>query len=252
MNKEKLQTLVFEALREKPKTEFAAVESLIRDLSPDYQHHDALIVRGILWELLVQGILAPGINSSNLDFPWIHVTEFGTNCLEKDILLHAPSKYLKQLETKIKQPLDEIVLIYVRECLLTFSAGRYLAATVMLGVASERCLNLLIEGYLNAIADPDKKMKVEKKVKRAGRNTKRRFDTLRHELLVLSLPSEIKDTLDIQLSGIFTLIRYNRNDAGHPTEQIIDRDEAHANLLIFPQYCKLVYKLLDYFNSNSI
>ena len=143
-------------------------------------------------------------------------------------------------------------MTYVKESLLTFLAGRYLAATVMLGVASERCVDLLIDSYLNAIANATQRQAVERKVKRAGRSVKRRFDTLRGELIALALPSDLGDALDIQLSGVFTLIRYSRNDAGHPTGQAIDRDVAHGNLLLFPQYCKRVYGLINYFQTNTV
>jgi len=111
---------------------------------------------------------------------------------------------------------------------------------------------LLIEAYFNAIIDPNRKARFEKEVKRAGRSVKRRFDALRGELLALSLPPELKDALDIQLSGVFTLIRYSRNDAGHPTGQKIDRDTAHGNLLLFPQCCKRVYDLIEHFQRNPV
>jgi hypothetical protein len=168
------------------------------------------------------------------------------------ILPHAPDRYLEKLQQRVGQTLDDIVLTYVRESLLTFLAGRHLAATVMLGVASERCVDLLVKAYLSAIADANRKAAFERKVKRAGRSVKRRFDALRKELLALTLPAELGDALDIQLSGIFTLIRYSRNDAGHPTGRTVDRDVAHGNLLLFPQYCKRVYDLIDYFQTASI
>jgi hypothetical protein len=253
MNKADLRPLVLEALRQEPDTQFVAVEHRLRGLAPSYHRHDALKVREILWELLIQGVLAPGFNSSNLDFPFIHVTEYGEKCLEANAILpHDPDRYLERLQQQVEQPLDDIVLTYVRESLLTFLAGHYLAATVMLGVASERCVDLLIEAYLNAITDATRKASFEKKVKRAGRSVKRRFDALRSELLALALPTDLKDALDIHLSGIFTLIRYSRNDAGHPTGRMVDRDTAHANLLMFPQYCTRVCALISHFQTAVV
>ena len=253
MDKADLRPLVLEALRQSPQTQFGNVEHQVRSLAADYQYHDLLKLREIIWELLVQGVLAPGMNSANPDFPFIHVTEYGERCLDANAILpHDPDGYLKQLQQQVGKPLDNIVLTYVEESLLTFLAGRYLAATVMLGVASERCVDLLIKAYLNAIANASQKAAFERKVKRAGRSVKRRFDALRDELLALTLPAELADALDIQLSGIFTLIRYSRNDAGHPTGQTVDRDVAHGNLLLFPQYCKRVYGLIDYFQTNPV
>jgi len=251
--KEDLRPLVFEALRQEPKTQFVTIESRVRNLASDYQGSDSLIIREIIWELLVQGVLAPGFDASNLEFPFIHVTEFGAQCLEADTILpHAPGRYLEQLQQQLNQPLDDIVLTYVRESLLTFLAGHYLAATVMLGVGSERCVDLLIEAYSNAIGNANERQDFRNDIQRAGRSVKRRFDVLRDALLALNLPVGLGDALDIQLSGIFTLIRYTRNDAGHPTGRTIGRDLAHGNLLLFSQYCHRVYGLIEYFQTTTV
>lgn len=253
MEKTKLRPPVLDWLRRHPETQFADVENGIREIMPEYKSHDALKLYEIFWELLIQGVLAPGYNSSNLNLPFIHVTEYGKRCLEANTILpQDPDGYLERLQRLVGQPLDPIVLTYVRESLLTFLGGHYLSSTVMLGVASEQCTDLLIEAYSNSISDTSKKSTFVKKVDQAGRSVKGRFDTLRNDLLALSLPTELKDALDIQLSGIFTLIRYSRNDAGHPTGRIVDRDMAHGNLLLFSQYCKRVYELTGYFKVNTV
>jgi hypothetical protein len=253
MQKDDLRPHVFYALRSQPRSQFGSVEDFVRSRTSSYQHQDGFKIREILWELLVQGILAPGMDASNLDFPWIHVTEYGSRCLEAgEMLPHDPTGYIARLQQRVGQPLDDVVLMYIREGLLTFLAGHYLSATVMLGVASEQCIDLLIEALTNAIGDTGRKAAFESNIKKAGRSIKRRFDTLRAELLLLNLPSELKDSLDIQLSATFTLIRYSRNDTGHPTGRTIDRDEAHANLLLIPQYFKRIYDLMDYFQTNTV
>jgi hypothetical protein len=253
MEKTQLLPLVLDVLRREPATQFNSVENEVRNLLPNRQFDDYLKLRDIFWELLIQGILAPGFNESNLELPFIHVTDYGMKCIEANsILPHDPDGYLERLKRLIGQPLDDIVLSYVREGLLTFLGGHYFSATVMLGVASEQCIDLLIEAYTNAIADTNRKISFAKKIEQAGRNVKNRFDKLRNELLALKVPPTLMDALDIQLSGIFTLIRYSRNDAGHPTGQVVDRDMAHGNLLLFPQYCKRVYDLIEYFRTHAV
>lgn len=253
VEKSDLRPLVIEALRQEPRTQFANVANRVRNLERNYQSHDVLKVYDILWDLLIQGVLAPGMDSSNLYFPFLHVTDYGQRCLDAGMIVpHDPDRYVTRLQQQVGRPLDDIVLIYVREGLLTFLGGHYLASTVMVGVASERCIDLLTESLANAIADPNRKATFKTKVRQAGRSVKRRFDALRDELLVLHLPGDLADALDIQLSGIFTLLRYSRNDAGHPTGRLADRDEAHANLLLFPGYCKRVYDLIAHFQSTPV
>lgn len=257
MNKTDLRPRVFEALRRVPHTDFQGVNERLVSMGVDHHAVDPLNASEILWELLVQNILAPGNRvpggGYQVGLPFFHVTEYGESCLEADAVLpHDPDGYLKRLQQQIAQSLDCIVLDYVRESLLTFLGGYYLSSTVMLGVASERCIDLLANAFTDGIKDENRKATLENKIKQAGRSTKRRFDTLRHELLALDLPLELNDALDIQLSGIFTLIRYSRNDTGHPTGQLIDRDIAYGNLTVFPQYCKRVYELIQYFNGSPL
>lgn len=209
----------------------------------------------VMWQLLVQGVIAPGLDSNNLNLPWFHITEYGQRCIEAgDFLPHDPTGYMKRIENQVGQHLDDTVKTYIHESLLTFLGGHYLSATVMLGVASERCIDLLAECYSGAIGDPGRKRDFDKKLAGAGRSVKRRFDAIRDELLkpTLGLPTELTDALDIHMSGIFTLIRYSRNEVGHPTGLVVDRDTAHANLLLFPQYCKRIYGLIAYLRTNSV
>ena len=64
------------------------------------------------------------------------------------------------------------------------------------------------------------------------------------------LPSEIADSLDTALVSIFNLVRYSRNDVGHPTGRTIRKDEAFANLHVFPHYCKYMYELINHLQAN--
>ena len=241
------------SIRRLPETQFTDVEYEIRHITNNFQSSDLLKLHEIFWELLIQGILSPGYDNSNVNLPFIHVTNYGKKCIEANFILpHDPDGYLTRLSNFVGQVIDDTIMIYLREGLLTFLGGYYLAATVMLGAASEQCIDLLVVAYSNAIAEPNHKLTFEKKISQAGRSVKNRFETIRSELLALSLPNHIKDALDIQLSGIFTLIRYSRNDAGHPTGRIIDRDLAHANFLLFPQYCKRVYDLIEHFKTNTV
>ncbi len=253
MDKAELRPLVLEVLRRDGQTHLHAIDHQIRRVAPEYERHEILKVQEILWELLQQGILAPGKNSLNLNLPFVHVTEYGARCLEEDALvLHDPDGYLERLEQHIDSPLDDVVRESVRESLLAFLAGRYIAAVVMLGVAAERCLDLLVAAYAKAIVDQTRREAFEGALNGAARSIKRRFDVLRDELLSLSLPTELLDDLDVQMSGLINIIRNARDDAGHPTVRAIDRDTAHANLLLFPQICKRIYQLINHFGANRV
>ena len=247
MDNSELRALVFEALRRNAQTHFNAIESEIKRLSPGYQRRDSLKLQEVIFELLVQGVLAPGKNSLNLQLPFVHLTEYGTRCLEEDaLLLHDPDDYLEKLARSLPSSPHEIVLAYVRESLLSFLSGRYLAAMVLLGSAAERSIDLLIDAYLSTLTDKRKKTAFKKKARLSGRSARPRFETLKEALLSLELPAQLNANLGPSLEGLFTLIRYSQTDAGYPVVQPFERETVHAQLLLFPQYGKHLYALIQY------
>ena len=82
---------------------------------------------------------------------------------------------------------------------------------------------------------------------------KRQYDEFQKMLdseLKARLPSNLKDDLDITLSGIFSMIRTLRNNSGHPTGREVNREQAYANLVVFPTYLKRIYALLKWLETN--
>jgi hypothetical protein len=95
----------------------------------------------VFWQLVIEGILAPGIDSSDLNLPWFHVTEYGKDVVQSGgANPHDPTGYLNRLREKIPNP-DPTVMAYLQESLATFRRGNRVASTVMLGIAPERVAN---------------------------------------------------------------------------------------------------------------
>jgi len=65
------------------------------------------------------------------------------------------------------------------------------------------------------------------------------------------LPGDLRDDLDVHLTGIFSMIRRMRNDAGHPTGTTITRAEAYANLTVFPVYIEHAYGLIGWLRNGA-
>ncbi|MCK5248125.1 hypothetical protein KAR02_14570, partial [Candidatus Bipolaricaulota bacterium] len=96
MDKATLRPYVFEILKKTQQTHFHAIENDLRKVVESYERHDVLTLQEILWELLVQGVLAPGKNSLNLNLPFVHLTEYGSQCIEDGrILAHDPDRYVE-------------------------------------------------------------------------------------------------------------------------------------------------------------
>ncbi len=247
MEKAELRSLVFSVLRSQPQTQFNGVIGRLRNLSTEYSGSDDLTVHEILWELLIQGVLAPGMNTSNMDLPFVHVTEYGEQCLEAgEFVPHDSDGYLKRLQMRAGRPLDGVILAYVEASLSTFLGGHYLAAMELLGVASERCVDLLILAYTQYLNVDSQKQSFRSAVNQVGRDLTKRISLLRGALLNLQLPREHKESTDVLLSGLFTILRHTRDPFGRPTGNPVGREVAHGNLLLFAPYCQRVYQILDY------
>jgi hypothetical protein len=107
----------------------------------------------VFWLLLIEGIVAPGMNSSNQNLPWFHVTEYGRKVLKDEAgHPHDEAGYLARMRTRIPQP-DQTVLAYLSEALTSFRRGTPVASTVMLGIAAERVFLIVCESFLTALRD---------------------------------------------------------------------------------------------------
>ena len=209
-------------------------------------------VRQIVWEFILQGILAIGRDEVNPNFPFVSITEHGKKVLEsEETLPYDPDGYLRKLKTDIPN-LDPIIEMYVTESLQAYLKGLVFSSAVALGVASEQAFLLLLDTFTNAIKDPQTKSSFEKL--QDTFRTKHKFDQLKNKLMSIrgTLPKELSEDLESQFDGTFNMIRVTRNDAGHPTGRKIERDVAFVNLRLFIIYCKKIYGLIDYFGSHPI
>jgi len=249
MDKATLRPLVLESLRKTPQTHLHAIETEIRRRTDDYERHDVLALQEILWDLLVQGVLAPGKNSLNLDLPFVHVTEYGVSCLENGaILAHDPDGYVARLEANCGDTADPHLIETTREALLAFLAGRYPSSVVMLGRSAETLLARLA----GALIRHAKRTGHGVQRLQAARSDPRRLgSTLLRTLASRRLPSPLADEYEANLRGLQTVIDGSRSTNGRARLPSADRETVLAYLLLFPGQCRFVYDLIAHLEGES-
>ncbi len=243
MEKEELRKLVFEVLRRDPQTHLNAVEFQVRSLAEEYDHHDALKVHEIIWDLLVQGVLAPGKNSLNLNLPFFHVTDYGDECLESGaIILHDYDRYLHDLEARIDEPLDQTIRTYVHAAQKGFLSGNYLATMSLLAEAGRRCIDmvsdLLPETQYQGVDEGECSPYAE-------------LERIRRVLPSLPLKEEQRQEAILHLQGLENLISHTHDTNGHPCAVSIAHRSAQGTLLLFPQYVGTIYALITAIRDRS-
>ena len=126
----------------------------------------ALHSREVFWQLVNEGILSPGYNSSNLDLPWFRVTEYGRRVLETDPPSpHDPTAYLEFVSRRIESP-DATAIAYLAESVGAFRKGSIIASVVMLGVTAERVFDLVCEAMHAALKDTKEQKQLGKLLER--------------------------------------------------------------------------------------
>jgi len=214
-------------------------------------------VRETAWELAFQGVIVPGVGigsgTGDPDFPFFQISEWGKRCLESgEYLPYDAVQFVDRLTKKIAG-IDPVVLLYIKESLMSFRCRAYLSSAVMLGVAAERVLLLLRSALEAALGSKERQEAFSSDTK--GRTIKRVYDEIWKKLdpNIETISTALKkEDITAELSGIFDLIRKTRNDAGHPTGRPVERDEAFALLELFPTYCRTAYEVIGWLNNNRI
>jgi hypothetical protein len=207
MDKTLLRPAIFDVLRRTPQTHLHAIENEIRQKVEGYERGDALLVQEVVWDLLLQGVLAPGKNSLNLHLPFVHVTEYGQRCLDEGaIVVHDPEGYAARLLAASRGAISDVVLESARDALLAFHRGLFRASLVLLSRAARELLREI------HVEDP-----------------KRRNSADAAE----PAPPELE-----------ALARLAHSEAGELVLPSADRESTLGRLLVFPEQCQVAYTLI--------
>lgn len=232
------------------------------DLKPPYTESDVSKIpisekeharaREVITSLITQGVLAWGISESQHVPPWFSITEFGEKVLDSDIIPpYDPDGFLKAFKEKVPDA-NDLVIKYLTESVETLRHNCFLSSSVMLGVASEAAFHDLFNQLKKTLTSPQKQSKFQKLENDIS--LKNKFDSTLNEINQLRklLPPKLQENITTHLEGIFTLIRNQRNDTGHPTGKDVSRDEIFAYQLLFVMYCKDIYELTKWLTDNPL
>ena len=207
--------------------------------------HDAELFLEIFWSLFREGIITLGLNDSNRDYPHFRVTEFGRRIIahQQAYFFHDVSSYEKAITSEVPA-IDSTTLLYLKEAMQSFRTGCLLASTVMLGVATEHTFFLLLETIEASASHAPSFASVKREWTILQKFNKFKTILDRH---VSNLTPEIKEDLDTHFAGILSIIRTFRNQSGHPTGKIMEREQVYVLLQLFIPYCKKMYQLMAHF-----
>jgi hypothetical protein len=246
------------------------IEGRQPNLFPDYgiPSNIANLMRQTLWELYLQGILAPAPRQNPLEdtcYPakhqdyWLHLdyvmlTPYGVSILidsQNRIQVHDPDGYLASFWNASSPP-DTEMMRYLSECVSVFRGGHLLASVVLLTVASERLVEVLAESLRDALGGPGAAW-FHSKYKNK-RDISDRFKTLAGKLMAEYgeefEQQKLKDGFQSVVTLTFEQIRLARNDIAHLGGREFTWNEVSGFLHNFIQYFGYVNRIITFLANN--
>ncbi|MFA5423394.1 MAG: hypothetical protein WC374_06005 [Phycisphaerae bacterium] len=226
-----------------------------KGINLDSDAEDWRAVQQIIHEFYIAGIIIPGptispgtmSNTGFLLFPSYQVTKFGEKVLgNTEYQPYDPTGYLEKIRTEIPT-LDIVIIQYLEECLSCFRHNLLLSAAVTLGCASEKAILLLIDSFGSTLTQDRAVFERETNTFVISRKYQALWSRLEH--IANTLPDGLGNQLGNIIDRTFDIIRTTRNDAGHPSGNLVEKETVHANLLLFPIFCKRIYKLINHFST---
>lgn len=194
-----------------------------------------------VWDMIAAGILVPGKDSTNNEWPFLSLTEPGRDLVENEDPSPAdPGGFVTTVD-EIVPGEEQRVLLYLREAVGAFNRRLYVAATVMLGVAAEGLILRLADAIEGAFEDPEEGEDwYENNIEQMWALAQFRAVRDKVQDVEDDLPHDLREGFEAHWHSIHTLVRLERNESGHPTGIDRSRDEVQASLLLFPTLARLV------------
>ena len=212
-----------------------------------------VLVNEVMWQLLVQGVITAGMNSSNPTLPFFRLTDYGKKVLEAERFIpHDPTGYLKGLRATTGTIAKDVAISYMEEALRCFNSGCNLASVLLLGVAAESVFNQLCDVIKPSLKNNSEQKKLADKLSVKPRH---RWIVQKYQ----SLPSKVRreqlpESLDMTLTSLYDLIRRQRNDLGHPQEKPPDlsREQAFMFFRLFPEFVSDIEAFAKYCQKHGL
>lgn len=211
-----------------------------------------MLVLEVMWELIIQGVVTPGKDTSNPELPYFRITRHGTDVIKEDRFVpHDPTGYLSEVGKVATSDVGKAAIPYLEEALRCFAAGCNVSSVMMVGIGSEAVLLGLCKVVTNKISDPREAQEFGTLQWVKG---KHRWLVDKYRALPKSDRKALPESLDTTLPSLYELIRRQRNDVGHPAEHppSINRELAFVYLRLIPTLISDLEAFAAYVDGNGI
>ncbi len=212
-------------------------------------------VNQAIWSLIRQGLAYIDFSGERSNEWYLRLTGAGLAAADEESASpDNPDIFFEYLTRKVPDASD-VVLRYAREAITAYRNLCDLASTVMTGVASEAAFLEMADAFDTWLGDSRDAaaQKFHKSLNDPRAQIRTIFDDFRaaFESNKKPIPHRLKDGIETDFLAVFTLLRIYRNDAGHPTNMVIDREDVSTRLRMLPRYLERLYALKNYFDQDQ-
>jgi hypothetical protein len=207
-----------------------------------YLHpEDGSTILEVFWDLFRQGVITLGTDPRNPGWPWFRLSRFGETIMsQSQFRFHDTSSYIAMIKT-YDPGISPAGVMYLEEAAASFYAECLLSASVMLGVAAETEFLRVLDMATSSAQWGSVFAPVTKQPFIRGKIQKFQTALAPHRT---SLPRELMEDLDINLSMIQSVLRLARNDAGHPSgSPAPTREQVYVNMQLFGPFSRQLASL---------
>ncbi len=162
----------------------------------------------------------------------------------------SPVAFFERLSRTVPEASD-VVTQYVRKSVTAYRSGCYLASSVIIGVASEAAFLKTAQAFGAWLPDDQgsRFLRVVNDDRTGISGRFKEFRTKLHPYVEPVLRGRFEGP-DVDLNGVFDLLREHRNDAGHPRGRAVDRDAVFDHHRMLVRYLRKLYDLRAFFEQD--
>lgn len=267
-----LRELVLESFGKEPQTQIVNLTNSVGELaqqkaivnrppgqSLNYSNRrilsseDEVHIHQIVWDLISERIVTPGIDANNQEWPFLRLTDFGRSVVsDSSSKYYDPDGYIGRLQALVPN-VDEVIVQYLSETLNCFRQRLFFSASVMCGAAAEKAVLLLLSSIAKYESDAKKKKELEVLLERP--NLPRIFESIQskvdHLIEKKELPYSVHQGSSQHLISLFEMIRVHRNEAVHPNSGKVTREKIFLSIHTMPEALQVLSRLTDWFSSQA-
>jgi hypothetical protein len=209
-------------------------------------------VQEITWEAMVRGLVTPNIDNRVHGLPGLSLTELGKTVVAD--LSKSPynsREFIEVVRIEAGRVATDQAVAYVRQALDCFEHSLWIPSVLLLGIASECMLFALADILASSLSDSNEAQTLKNAKMSSAGKVIRRIQNIHNNH---RKPLRALEGLDLSLIAVADLIRRQRNEVGHPQEELpeVTARRAYEHMYAFSAFAADLGRFAEFLSVNKL